>query len=166
MALLFTLHFTATKRINSLLFLIEIEESLVRILMSRERKFRQGIQWLFPRLLLRRHCHGLLRRQRLLHLWLQILLFLPLKKKKKRPLLPSDEFYKRLGVQVDKSFWLCEQLKSNKDPSLLRIGIEPNHLLQIGPSLLRMDPMHPIFYERIQVYESEKEIERYVSIDT
>jgi len=81
MTLLMPLDLTAIKRMNRLLFLIEIEESLVRIHMSQERKSQQRVQLLFlsPRPILRP-------RPRLRHLWNTILL------KSTRIHPPSSEF--------------------------------------------------------------------------
>jgi len=167
MTLYVALFFTATKRTNQIKSLV-----LLRIHMWQGRGFLRLVHWIkiwiwsmllvrplqaphplqYPRVLLVRW---------LLHpraLW--ILLFLPLKKKKKRPLLSSREFWKRLAVQVDKSLWLCVLHKQgNKsiqtDPLLLPI--------QTDPRLLRMEPKFPSLpmEARLRIQKRKLELSKY-----
>ena len=126
MTLLMPLDLTAIKRMNRLLFLIEIEESLVRIHMSQERKFQQRVQLLFLRL---RPRPRLCPHPRLHHC-------LPIQVKSTRILLLSSEFWRQLAVRLWKNYWL----ETNRKLRPTKLRTKPSRLLWIGPSLLRTDP--------------------------
>jgi len=141
MTLYVALFFTATKRRNRIQSLV-----LLRIHMSQERKFLRLVHWIKIRIWskLRPLQTPQAPRVPLVH-WLLhprafwILLFPPLKKKK-RALLSSGEFWKRLAVPIDKNFWPWKQLKPiQTDRSLLRM--DPRTLR----ILLRLLPMEPKF---------------------